>query len=57
MIIAADDAEVDVPLGSKSALAHVVWDQVRERWSRPGHRRDGLGSGGGAGYGSSRRVR
>jgi phosphopantothenoylcysteine decarboxylase/phosphopantothenate--cysteine ligase len=31
VILAADGAVVDVPLGSKSALAHVIWDQVVAR--------------------------
>ena len=31
VILAADGAAVDVPLGSKSALAHVIWDQVVAR--------------------------
>lgn len=33
VILAADGARVDVPSGSKSALAHVVWDQVAARLS------------------------
>ena len=32
VILGADGAEVDVPLGSKAALAHVVWDQVVGRF-------------------------
>jgi phosphopantothenoylcysteine decarboxylase/phosphopantothenate--cysteine ligase len=31
VILAADGAEVDVPAGSKGALAHVIWDQVAAR--------------------------
>src|SRR4051812_11246190 len=31
VILAADGADVEVPRGSKSALAHVIWDQVRSR--------------------------
>ena len=31
VILAADGAAVDVPLGSKSSLAHVIWDQVVAR--------------------------
>ena len=31
VILAADGSAVDVPHGSKSALAHVVWDQVAAR--------------------------
>ncbi|KQW43084.1 phosphopantothenoylcysteine decarboxylase [Nocardioides sp. Root1257] len=31
MILAADGGDVEVPRGSKSALAHVIWDQVRSR--------------------------
>ncbi len=33
VILAADGAAVDVPLGSKSSLAHVIWDQVVARMS------------------------
>ena len=33
VILAADGAVVDVPSGSKSALAHVIWDQVVARLS------------------------
>ncbi len=33
VILAADGADdVDVPLGSKTALAHVIWDQVARRF-------------------------
>ena len=32
MILAADGGDVDVPLGSKTALAHVIWDQVARRF-------------------------
>jgi phosphopantothenoylcysteine decarboxylase/phosphopantothenate--cysteine ligase len=33
VILAADgDDDVDVPLGSKTALAHVIWDQVARRF-------------------------
>jgi phosphopantothenoylcysteine decarboxylase/phosphopantothenate--cysteine ligase len=31
VILAADGAAVDVPRGSKSALAHVIWDEVTRR--------------------------
>ena len=31
VILAADGAAVDVPLGSKAALAHAIWDQVVAR--------------------------
>jgi phosphopantothenoylcysteine decarboxylase/phosphopantothenate--cysteine ligase len=31
VILAADGAVVDVPRGSKSALAHVIWDEVSRR--------------------------
>ena len=31
VILAADGAVVDVPLGSKRALAHAIWDQVVAR--------------------------
>jgi phosphopantothenoylcysteine decarboxylase/phosphopantothenate--cysteine ligase len=33
VILAADGASVDVPPGSKGALAHVIWDQVAARLS------------------------
>lgn len=33
VILVADGAAVDVPRGSKSALAHVIWDQVATRLS------------------------
>jgi phosphopantothenoylcysteine decarboxylase/phosphopantothenate--cysteine ligase len=33
VILGADGAAVDVPRGSKSALAHVIWDQVATRLS------------------------
>jgi phosphopantothenoylcysteine decarboxylase/phosphopantothenate--cysteine ligase len=32
VILGADGVEVDVPHGSKSALAHVIWDQVARRF-------------------------
>jgi phosphopantothenoylcysteine decarboxylase/phosphopantothenate--cysteine ligase len=32
VILAADGVDVDVPLGSKTALAHVIWDQVARRF-------------------------
>ncbi|QBR91339.1 bifunctional phosphopantothenoylcysteine decarboxylase/phosphopantothenate--cysteine ligase CoaBC [Nocardioides euryhalodurans] len=32
VILGADGAEVDVPRGSKTALAHVVWDEVLRRF-------------------------
>ena len=34
VILAADGARVDVPRGTKTALAHVVWDQVVGRFAR-----------------------
>jgi phosphopantothenoylcysteine decarboxylase / phosphopantothenate---cysteine ligase len=34
VILTAEGDAVDVPLGSKSALAHVVWDQVARRFDR-----------------------
>ena len=34
VVLAADGDAVDVPLGSKAALAHVVWDQVARRFDR-----------------------
>jgi phosphopantothenoylcysteine decarboxylase / phosphopantothenate---cysteine ligase len=33
VILTADGAVVDVPLSSKSALAHIIWDQVAARLS------------------------
>jgi phosphopantothenoylcysteine decarboxylase / phosphopantothenate---cysteine ligase len=33
VILAADGAVVDVPLGTKAALAHAIWDQVVARMS------------------------
>jgi phosphopantothenoylcysteine decarboxylase/phosphopantothenate--cysteine ligase len=33
VVLAADGSRVDVPSGSKSALAHVIWDQVAARLS------------------------
>ena len=35
VVLAADGAEVEVPRGPKSTLAHVVWDQVAARLSNP----------------------
>jgi phosphopantothenoylcysteine decarboxylase / phosphopantothenate---cysteine ligase len=32
VILGADGAATDVPLGSKGALAHVIWDEVARRW-------------------------
>jgi phosphopantothenoylcysteine decarboxylase/phosphopantothenate--cysteine ligase len=32
VVLAADGATVEVPLGSKAALAHVVWDEVARRF-------------------------
>ncbi|MEZ5094234.1 bifunctional phosphopantothenoylcysteine decarboxylase/phosphopantothenate--cysteine ligase CoaBC [Nocardioides sp.] len=32
MILSADADAVDVPFGSKAALAHAIWDQVAARW-------------------------
>lgn len=34
VILGADGATVDVPHGTKSALAHVVWDEVAARFAR-----------------------
>ena len=34
LILGADGARVDVPLGSKERLAHAVWDEVARRLSR-----------------------
>lgn len=34
VILAADGATVDVPHGTKSALAHVIWDEVVGRFAR-----------------------
>jgi phosphopantothenoylcysteine decarboxylase/phosphopantothenate--cysteine ligase len=34
VILAADGALIDVPRGSKSALAHVVWNEVVRRFAR-----------------------
>jgi phosphopantothenoylcysteine decarboxylase/phosphopantothenate--cysteine ligase len=34
VILGADGAEVDVPLSSKDAVAHAVWDAVAERLAR-----------------------
>jgi len=31
VILGADGTAVDVPLGSKAALAHAIWDQVVTR--------------------------
>ena len=31
VVLAADGASVDVPRGSKAALAHVIWDEVTKR--------------------------
>ncbi len=33
VILGADGERTDVPLGSKGALAHVIWDEVARRWS------------------------
>ncbi|MGA8847495.1 MAG: bifunctional phosphopantothenoylcysteine decarboxylase/phosphopantothenate--cysteine ligase CoaBC [Nocardioides sp.] len=33
IILGADGEQIDVPLGSKDALAHVIWDEVARRWS------------------------
>ena len=32
VILSADGEQVDVPLGSKNALAHVIWDHVARRF-------------------------
>jgi phosphopantothenoylcysteine decarboxylase / phosphopantothenate---cysteine ligase len=34
VILAADGATVEVPHGSKGALAHVIWDEVARRFAR-----------------------
>jgi phosphopantothenoylcysteine decarboxylase/phosphopantothenate--cysteine ligase len=34
VVLAADGAAVEVPRGSKTALAHVIWDQVARRFTR-----------------------
>ena len=31
VVLAADGAAVEVPRGTKTALAHVIWDQVAAR--------------------------
>jgi phosphopantothenoylcysteine decarboxylase/phosphopantothenate--cysteine ligase len=31
VVLGADGSSVEVPLGSKTALAHVIWDQVARR--------------------------
>lgn len=39
VILGADGSETAVPLGPKQALAHIIWDLVRDRWLptvRPG---------------------
>ena len=36
VVLAADGSAVNVPLGSKAALAHVIWDRVLEA-ARRGH--------------------
>jgi phosphopantothenoylcysteine decarboxylase / phosphopantothenate---cysteine ligase len=33
VVLAADGATVDVPRGSKTALAHVIWDEVARRFA------------------------
>ncbi|MBB3044408.1 hypothetical protein [Nocardioides soli] len=33
VVLGADGSAVEVPRGSKSALAHVIWDQVAARLS------------------------
>ncbi|MBD3925812.1 bifunctional phosphopantothenoylcysteine decarboxylase/phosphopantothenate--cysteine ligase CoaBC [Nocardioides cavernae] len=33
VVLAADGAAVDVPRGSKTALAHVIWDEVARRFA------------------------
>ena len=37
VVLAADGTATDVPLGSKEALADVVWDLVVARFARPDH--------------------
>lgn len=32
VVLGSDGSAVEVPRGSKSALAHVIWDCVRDRW-------------------------
>ncbi|MGF9755580.1 bifunctional phosphopantothenoylcysteine decarboxylase/phosphopantothenate--cysteine ligase CoaBC [Microvirga sp. 0TCS3.31] len=34
VVLAADGAAVEVPHGSKTALAHVIWDEVSRRFAR-----------------------
>ena len=34
VVLAADGAVVEVPHGSKTALAHVIWDEVSRRFAR-----------------------
>jgi phosphopantothenoylcysteine decarboxylase / phosphopantothenate---cysteine ligase len=34
VVLAADGAAVEVPRGSKTALAHVIWDEVSRRFAR-----------------------
>ena len=33
VVLAADGAAVEVPRGSKTALAHVIWDEVARRFA------------------------
>jgi phosphopantothenoylcysteine decarboxylase/phosphopantothenate--cysteine ligase len=37
VVLASDGSETDIPLGSKRALAHVVWDLIGDRWAQPVH--------------------
>ena len=37
VVLAADGSAVSVPLGSKAALAHVIWDRVLARAAGSGH--------------------
>ncbi len=36
VVLDRDGGSASVPLGSKSALAHVVWDRVASRWQSSG---------------------
>ncbi len=33
VVLGADGASVEVPRGSKTALAHVIWDEVVRRFA------------------------
>jgi phosphopantothenoylcysteine decarboxylase/phosphopantothenate--cysteine ligase len=38
VLLAGDGTAVEVPPGSKAALAHTIWDHVRARWVEPAGR-------------------